>query len=89
MVTVTTPAAEKLREDLQAATPDPELAVRLIPSPSIPNRIEMVLDKEKEGDQVVENEGVKILLLDPQIAQALEGMVINYEETPKEEGSPY
>ena len=83
MVTVTTRAAEKLREDLQAATPDPELGVRLIPSPSIPNRIEMVLDKEKEGDQVVENEGVKILLLDSQIAQALEGMVIDYEETPQ------
>lgn len=61
---------------------DPEVGIRLIPSPSIPNQIQMVLDKEKEGDQIVASEGVKILLLDPEIAQALEGMVIDYEETP-------
>ena len=83
MVTVTAPAAEKIRGDLQAATTDAEVGIRLIPSPSIPNRIQMVLDKEKEGDQIVESEGVKILLLDPEIAQALEGMVIDYEETPQ------
>ena len=83
MVTVTAPAAEKIRGDLQAVTSEPEVGIRLIPSPSIPNRIQMVLDKEKEGDQIVESEGVKVLLLDPEIAQALEGMVINYEETPQ------
>lgn len=83
MLTVTERAAEKLKGDLQAATTDPEVGVRLIPSPSVPNRIEMVLDKEKEKDQVVESEGVKILLLDPEIAQALEGMVVDYEETPQ------
>jgi Fe-S cluster assembly iron-binding protein IscA len=83
MLTVTAQAAEKIRGDLQAAATDPEVGVRLIPSPSIPNRIEMVLDKEKEGDQAVESEGVKILLLDPEIAQALEGMVVDYEETPQ------
>ena len=85
MLTVTAQAAEKIREDLKAATADPEVSVRLIPSPSMPNRIEMSLDKEREGDQVVESEGVKILLLDSQIAQALEGMVIDCEETPQGE----
>jgi Fe-S cluster assembly iron-binding protein IscA len=43
----------------------------------------MVLDRETEGDQVVESEGVKILLLGTEIAQALEGMVIDYQETPE------
>ena len=83
MVTVTAQAAEKIRGDLQAARTEPEVGIRLIPSPSIPNQIQMVLDKEKEGDQIVASEGVKILLLDPEIAQALEGMVIDYEETPQ------
>ena len=83
MVTVTAPAAEKIRGDLQAVATDSEVAIRLIPSPSVPNQIQMALDKEKEGDQVVESEGVKILLLDSEIAQALEGMVIDYEETPQ------
>ena len=83
MVTVTAPAAQKLRENLQAVATDPEVGIRLILSPSIPNRIEMVLDKDKEGDQVVESEGIKILRLDPEIAQLLEGMVIDYEEKPQ------
>jgi len=83
MVTVTARAAEKLRGDLQAVTTDPGAAVRLIPSPSVPNQIEMILDKEKEGDQVVESEGVKILLLDPKIGGVLDGMVIDYEDTPQ------
>jgi Fe-S cluster assembly iron-binding protein IscA len=81
MVTVTASAAEKIRVDLQAAATEPDVAIRLIPSPTVPNQIQMVLDKEKEGDQVVESEGVKILLLDSEIAPALEGMVIDYEES--------
>ena len=81
MVTVTAAAAERLREELQAATEEPEVGVRIIPSSSVPNQLEMVLDIEKEGDQVVDSEGVKILLLGSDIAQALEGMVIDYQET--------
>jgi len=48
MLTVTALAAGKLKEAIQAWTTDPEVAIRLIPSPSMPNQIEMVLDKEKE-----------------------------------------
>ena len=70
-------AAEKLREAIQAGTTDPEAAIRLVPSPSMPNRLEMAMDKEKERDQVVESEGVKILLISSGLAPALEGMVID------------
>lgn len=83
MVTVTALAAEKLNEGLQAATTDSEVCIRLALASSVPNRIEMVLDKAKEEDQIVENEGTKLILLDPEIAQPLEGMVINYEESPQ------
>jgi len=83
MLTVTAPAAEKLKEAIQAQTTDPEVAIRLIPSPSIPNRVEMLLDKEKEGDQVVESEGAKVLLISLELAPALDEMVIDYQETPQ------
>ena len=83
MLTVTAPAAEKLKEAIQAQTTDPEVAIRLIPSPSIPNRIEMILDKEREGDQVVESEGVKVLLISVELAPALDEMVIDCQETPQ------
>ena len=83
MLTVTAPAAEKLKEAIQAQTEDTEVAIRLIPSPSIPNRIEMILDKEREGDQVVESEGAKVLLISLELAPALDEMVIDYQETPQ------
>lgn len=83
MLTVTATAKEKLQEALQGLTEDPELATRIIVSPSTPNRLEMVLDKEGDGDQVVESEGgIKVLLIGPDLTLALEGMVMDYQETP-------
>lgn len=83
MLTVTAQAAGKLKEAIQAQTTDPEVAIRLIPSSSRPNQLDMALDKEKKGDQVVESEGVKVLFVSSELAQALEGMVIDCQETPQ------
>ncbi len=81
MLTVTALARGKLKEAIQAKMTDPEVGFRLIPHPSRPNQLKMVFDKEKEGDQVVESEGVKILFLGPEVVPMLEGMVIDYQET--------
>ena len=87
MLTVTTTAKEKFKEALQTRTTDPEIAMRIIPSPSKPNRLELVLDKEKEGDQVVEaEEGRKVLLIGADLVSALEEMVIDYQQTPEGTG---
>jgi len=84
---VTATAKEKLEEVLQAETTEPEVAIRIIASPSQPNRLEFVLDREKEGDQVVESEGgIKVLLIEPDLAPALDGLVIDHQETPEGEG---
>ena len=81
MLTVTAAAAAKLKEAIQAQTTDPEVAIRIIISSSRPNQLDMALDKEKEGDQVVESEGVKVLFVSPELTQALDGMVIDCQET--------
>ena len=87
MLTVTTTAKEKFKEALQTRTTDPEIAMRIISSPLKPNRLQLVLDKEKEGDQVVETEeGRKVLLIGADLVSALEGMVIDYQETPEGTG---
>jgi thioredoxin 1 len=86
MLTVTVNAKQKLKEALQQQT-DPETAIRIIPSPSDPNQLQLALDKEKQGDQVVETEeGIKVLLIGPDLAPALEGMVMDYRETPEGSG---
>jgi Fe-S cluster assembly iron-binding protein IscA len=88
MLTVTATAKEKLKESLQERTTDPEEAIRLLPDPSNQNRLQFTLDKEKEGDHVVESEdGRKVLLVAPDLAAALGEMVMDYQETP--EGAGY
>jgi len=84
---VTATAKEKLEEALQVQTTDPEVAISIIASPSGPNRLEWVLDEEKEGDEVVETEGgIKVLLIEPDLAPALDGLVIDRQETPEGAG---
>ena len=84
---MTATATEKLLEALQELTEDPELATRIIVSPSTPDRLEFILDKESEGDHVVESEGgIKVLLVEHDIALALDGIVLDYQETPEGEG---
>jgi Fe-S cluster assembly iron-binding protein IscA len=80
---VTTIAKDKLKEVIQAKTAESEVGYRIVPSTSRPNQLKMVLDKEKEGDQVVESDGAKILFLSPEVAPMMEGMVIDYQETPQ------
>jgi Fe-S cluster assembly iron-binding protein IscA len=87
MVTVTATAKEKFREALQTRTTDPEIAIRIISSPSKPNQLELVFDKEKEGDQIVKTEeGRKILLIGADLVPALEKLVIDYKETTESTG---
>lgn len=87
MITVTATAKEKLKEALQKQTTDPKLGIRIVPSPAMPNKLELVLDKEKEGDQVVKSEkGIKLLLIASDLASALTGLVIDYQETPQGTG---
>jgi len=82
MLTVTPRAKEKLKEVLQKQTTDPDVAIRVTSNYSMPHCLDLVLDKEKKGDQVVESrEGIKVLLIRSDLAQVLEGMVLDYKET--------
>ena len=63
------------------------MAMRIISSPSKPNQLQLVLGKEKKGDQVVETEeGRKVLLIGADLIPALEEMVIDYQQTPEGTG---
>jgi Fe-S cluster assembly iron-binding protein IscA len=83
MLTVTAQAAAALKEAIQAQTEDPELAIRLVPSASRPNQLDMALAKKKEGDQVVDSDGFEVLFVSAELTQALDGMVIDCQDTPQ------
>ncbi|MFP3975000.1 MAG: hypothetical protein ACLFVK_02120 [Dehalococcoidia bacterium] len=86
MLTVTLNAKQKLEEILQQQETDPGTAIRIVPSQSTSNQLELAFDGEREGDQIVESEeGTKVLLVGSDLAPALEGVVIDYQETPQGE----
>jgi Fe-S cluster assembly iron-binding protein IscA len=88
MLEVTARAREKLQEALlEELTAVPQTTYRITPIPSMPNRLGIALDKEKRGDQVVKSkEGMKVLLVQSDLAQELEGMVLDYQVTSHGEG---
>lgn len=81
MITVTAQAAEELKAMAQAEVKDPEEAFRLVPAGE--DRLALVVDKVKEGDEVVEHEGVKVLLVGAELVDAVDGLVLDCKDTPE------
>jgi len=80
MLTVTENARQKVKEVLAANVGDPEACFRLVPGDR-PGRFDLVVDREKPGDQVVEHQGAKVLLVAVELSGALEGVTIDLQET--------
>jgi len=77
MVTVTERAARELRARLLALAPEPGYVLRLAAGPT---GLILILDVEREGDQLVEFEGEAVLVIAPELSEALHGSVIDCEE---------
>lgn len=88
MLVITEVAKGKLKEAIQKqVNTDPKTAVRVTPTPSKPDQLKLVFDKEKKGDHVVKNEeGRKILFVAEDLAPMLKEMVLDYRKTPQGEG---
>ena len=82
MVVVTEAAKQELgRMLVSASADDPEVGIRLALGAS--GEFSLMLDKESEGDQVVEHEGAKVLLVGKELGEVLEGVTIDSQESPE------
>jgi Fe-S cluster assembly iron-binding protein IscA len=81
MITVTDSAKQLLKETLSTHTDDPSIVLRL--SFIAPGQFGFLLDKEAKGDQVVEHEGLKLLLVEPNLASMVDGVTLGVKDTPK------
>lgn len=85
MVTVTDKAAAKLKE-MKHSLPAGNQTLRLVMQEADGMlNIGLAPDNEKEGDQVVESEGEKVLLVDPVTSDILDGTKIDMVATPQGE----
>jgi len=83
MITVTERAKETLGRALAlTGVKDPEIGLRL--KPIAQGGYNLGPDKEREGDQVVEHKGRKVLLISEKISGALDGRTIDRDESARE-----
>jgi len=80
LLTVTDSAKEQLKETLLGNTDDPEIGIRLRLGPG--RQFGLVLDREAEGDQIVEHDGLKVLLVGQELATILELVTLDVQDTP-------
>ncbi len=79
MLTVTEKAKQQLKEILETHTDDPEVGLRMLREPS--GQIELVLSKADNHDQVVEHEGAKVLLLEPDVISLVDNTVLDVQDS--------
>ena len=79
MLTVTEGAKQHLKGLLLARTNDPDASLRLVMEQT--GQLSLVLDGEGYGDQVVEHEGAKVLLISPELAPIVDGVTIDVQDT--------
>ncbi len=80
MLTVTPAALEKLRQELETRNVGPASCFRLVVSPLKPGQLRMVVDRDREGDCILEDGGKRILLLSPDVATLMRGATLDYKK---------
>ena len=81
MITATEPAKQELKRILNANTDKPEACFRLTADEW--GQLRLAIDMEKDGDQAIEHEGLKLILAEKELADTLQGITIDVEDTPE------
>jgi hypothetical protein len=79
VVTVTEDAKKVLKTILIAAEADPDEGLRLLPTPD--GKFVLAIDTKLSGDQVVEYEGFRVLLVGIEYHRDLEGRMVDCQYT--------
>ena len=81
---MTDTAKEELRRILATRSLDPDKYLRLAIPPTWdgPGDFGIVIDVEGDGDHAVELEGLKLLLVDPALAEGLSDSVLDFKDSP-------
>ncbi len=79
MLTVTDRARDELKTALSAHATTDEQGLRLVVTPS--GQLGLGLDVERDGDEVVEHDGSKVLLVGAELSPLVDGTTIDVEDS--------
>jgi len=80
MVIVTEDAKNELKKILSEKVDHPLASIRLLIGAQ-PDNFGLSIDIEVPGDQVVEHDGSKVLLIDGELSERLDGDILDVEDT--------
>ena len=81
MIGVTERAKQELKRMLRANTDEAKACLRL--SSNAEGQLGLSIDLENQDDQTVEHEDSKVLVVAKSLAEALQGITIDVEDTPE------
>jgi Fe-S cluster assembly iron-binding protein IscA len=58
-----------------------DIALRLVPTPE--GHLAIIMDVYRQGDTVIEDNGIKILLIEAELVDVVEGMLFDCTDTPE------
>ena len=79
MLTVTSDAKRELKKILSKKVDHPLAGIRLVRG-SQPDNFGLSIDIETTGDQVIEHDGLKVLLVDYELSENLDGNILDIED---------
>lgn len=79
MVGVSDRARQELKKILTTNTDEPEACLRLTTDEQ--GQLGLAIDMERDGDKTVEHEDFRVLVVEKDLANALQGITIDVEET--------
>ena len=81
LMEVTERAKQELKKILTANTDKSEACLRLVTNEG--GQLGLTIDVERDGDQTIEHENSKLLLTEKELADTLQGITIDVEDTPE------
>ena len=80
MISLTERAKQELRKILSEKVDWPEARLRLMDRGQ--GKLGLGIDIEERGDQIIEYEGVKVLMVEPELASNLKEVTLDVDDTP-------
>ena len=80
MINITERAKQELRKLLSKKVDWPEARLRLMDRGQ--GKLVLGIDIEARGDQIIEHEGVKVLIVDPDLASNVKEVILDVDDTP-------
>jgi Fe-S cluster assembly iron-binding protein IscA len=79
VIEITDAAKKELKRILNENTQDPAMVLRLTATPE--GSLGLMLDNAAEGDNMIEHDGVKVLVVDGELGGMMNGVSMDVEET--------